>query len=179
MGLFATFFPETPQWAARRFFRLVCVNLSQLAIARNIAFSAFNFALCENLASTLATLKDEPALARDCLLSGEIGLSSAWAIERLQTGMADRHKAGMTFDSEGKLLTGLSRAYRSPSCAGLTRSASEARVETRRLLARASAAKRLADRMALYDLAVGCEALRSNVMKMRMLLIGERRVHRS
>src|SRR4029077_13351934 len=45
VGLFATFFPETPQWAARRFFRLVCVNLSRLAIARNIAFSAFNFAL--------------------------------------------------------------------------------------------------------------------------------------
>jgi uncharacterized membrane protein YccC len=177
--LYATFFPETPQWAARRFFRLVCANLSRLASARNAAFSSFDFALCENLSATLARLKEEPALAQDCLLGGEIALSSSWAIERVKTGIVECRKRGLTFDPSAKLLAGLSRVYRSPSRAGLTRSAWEGRATSRNLLAAASAAGKLADRVAFRDLAIGCEALRSNVMKMRMLLIGLQHVHRS
>jgi uncharacterized membrane protein YccC len=85
--MFATFFPETPQWTARRFFRQVRIHLSQLAATRRPALSAFDFALCEQLASTLARLKDEPTLARDCLFRGAIGLSSGRAIKRLAIGV--------------------------------------------------------------------------------------------
>src|SRR5271166_2066065 len=42
--LFAIFFPETPQWATRRFLRQVRVHLSRFAAAPHPAFSAFNFA---------------------------------------------------------------------------------------------------------------------------------------
>jgi uncharacterized membrane protein YccC len=177
--LFATFFPETPQWAARRFFRQVRVHLSQLAATRRPVFSAFDFALCEQLASTLAGLKDEPALARDCLLRGALGLSSGWAIERLATGVdTNRQIAGISGEIS-RLLAGLSRVCLRPSWARLTRSAWDARVVSRRLLAKARAADRLTDSEALLVLAMACEALRSNLLGNRLFVREEQDVLRS
>jgi hypothetical protein len=168
--LYATFFPETPQWAARRFFRQVRVHLSCLAAAPHPAFSAFNFALCEQLASTLAKVKEEPALARDCLLGGEIGLSSGRAIERLRTGrITNRETAGVSAEVS-KLLSDLSRVYLSPSGARVTKTAWDVRVTSQRLLAKASAAGKPTDPKAPLDLAVACEVLRRNLMKMRKLV---------
>jgi hypothetical protein len=177
--MFATFFPETPQWAARRFFRQVGVHLSQLASTRRPAFSAFDFALCEQLASTLERLKDEPALARDCLVRGAIGLSSGWAIERLATGVdANRQTAGISAGISG-LLAGLSRVYLRPSWARLTRTAWDARVVSRRLLAKARAADRPTDYEALLVLAVACEVLRSNLLRNRLFVREEQDALRS
>ena len=177
--LFATFFPETPQWAARRFFRQVRVHLSQLAATRRPVFSAFDFALCEQLASTLARLKDEPALARDCLLRGAIGLSSGWAIERLATGVdTNRQIAGISGEIS-RLLAGLSRVYLRPSWARLTRTAWDARVVSRRLLAKARAADKPTDSEALLVLAIACEALRSNLLRNRLFVREEQDVLRS
>jgi uncharacterized membrane protein YccC len=177
--MFATFFPETPLWSARRFFRQVHVHLSQLAATRRPAFSTFDFALCEQLASTLAGLKDEPALARDCLVRGAIGLSSSWAIERLATGVdANRQTAGISAEIS-RLLAGISRAYLRPSRARLTRGAWDARVACRRLLAQALAADKPTDSEAFVVLAVACEALRSNLLKFRLFVREERDVLRS
>ena len=176
VALFATFFPETPQWAARRFVRLVFINLSRLADVRRPAFSAFNFALCENLASTLAKLKDEPGLAGDCLLGGEIGLSNAWAIEQLKPRLVLCCQDSATCGPISKLLARLSRVYRSPSWAGLTRSACEARDASRMVLAQIRRAEGSTNSK-LVDLAVGCEALRSNALKMRTLLREAQHVH--
>jgi uncharacterized membrane protein YccC len=171
--------PEQPQWATRRLLRQVRVHLSRFAAAPHPAFSAFNFALCEQLASTLAKLKDEPALARACLLRGAIGLSSGWAIERLATGVdANRETAGISAEISG-LLAGLSRVYLRPSWARLTRSAWDARVVSRRLLAKARAADKPTDSEALLVLAVACEALRSNLLKFRLIVGEERSVLRS
>jgi hypothetical protein len=177
--MFAMFFPETPQWAARRFFYQVRVHLSELAATGRPAFSAFHFALCEQLASTLARLKGEPTLARDCLLRGAIGLSSGWAIERL-AGEVDtnRQTAGVSGEI-AKLLAGFSCVYLRPSRARLTRSAWGARVACRRLLAQFSAADKPTDSEALLDLAVACEALRSNLLKFRSFAREERDVLRS
>jgi uncharacterized membrane protein YccC len=177
--MFAIFFPETPQWATRRFFRQVRVHLSQLAATRRPAFSAFDFALCEQLASTLARLNDEPALARDCLLRGAIGLSSGWAIERLRTGMVTNPQtAGVSAGTSG-LLAGLSRVYLRPSWARLTRTAWDARAVSRRLLAKARAADKPADSEALLVLAVACEALRSNLLRNRLFVREEQDALRS
>jgi hypothetical protein len=174
--LFATFFPETPQWVTRRFFRQVRVHLSRLATAPHPAFSVFDFALCEQLTSTLARVKDEPALARDCLLGGVIGLSSGRAIERLRTGMlTNRQTAGISAEIS-KLLAGLSRVYLSPSRVCLTRSAWDARAASWRVLAEARAEDKSTDSEALLDFAVGCEVLRSNLLKMQLLMREERNV---
>ena len=177
--LFATFFPETPQWAARRFSRQVRVHLSRLAASPRPVFSAFDFALCEQLASTLARVKDEPALARDCLLEGAVGLSSGWAIERLRTGMVKSSRTDGIYGQISKLLAGLSHLYLSPSPARVTTSVWDARVASRRLLAKARAADKPTDPEELLVLAVACEALRSGLMKMRKPVREERNVHRS
>ncbi len=176
--LFATFFPETPHWATRRFFRQVGAHLSWLAAAPRPVFSAFDFGICEQLASTLARVKDEPALARNCLLEGATGLSSGWAIERLRIGMvASRQAAGVSAEIS-KLLAGLSRLYFRPSRARVTRSAWEARIVSRRLLATARAADKPTDSETLLVLAVACETLRSNLMKTRTPPREKRNVHR-
>jgi len=177
--LFAIFFPETPQWATRRFLRQVRVHLSRFAAAPHPAFSAFNFSLCEQLASTLAKLKDEPALARDCLLRGAIGLSSGWAIERLKTGMVTNRQTADISPEISKLLAGLSRVYLHPSWARLTKSAWDARVASRGLLAKARAADKPTDSEALLVFAVACEALRSNLLKIRLFVREEQDVLRS
>jgi hypothetical protein len=177
--MFATFFPETPRWTARRFSRQVRVHLGQLAANRRRAFSAFDFALCEQLASTLARLKDEPALARDCLLRGAIGLSSGRAIEHLATRVdANPQTAGISGEVS-KLLAGFSLACLRPSRARLIRGAWDARVVCGRLLAHASAADKPTDSKALVVLAVACEALRSNLLKFRLFVREERDVLRS
>ena len=176
VALFATFFPETPRWAARRFFRLVCINLSQIVDAPQPAFSAFNFALCENLASTIGRLKDEPPLARNCLLAGEIGLSSAWAIERLKTGLALSRQNGAMHDPISKLLARLSLVYRSPSQSGLTGTACDARDAFQLVMAKVGTAEG-STVSKLVDLAVGCEALRLNAVKIRTLLREVQNVH--
>jgi uncharacterized membrane protein YccC len=177
--MFATFFPETPQWTARRFFRQVRVHLSQLAATRRPAFSSFDFALCEQLSSTLARLKDEPTLARDCLLRGAIGLSSGWAIERLATGVDSNRQTTGISGEVSNLLAGFSRVYLRPSWARLTRSAWDARVVSLRLLAKARATDKPTDSEALVVLAVACEALRSNLLKFQLFVREERDVLRS
>ena len=78
-----------------------------------------------------------------------------------------------------KLLAGLSRVYLRPSWAGLTRSAWDARVASRRLHAKACAADKPADTEALLVLAVACEALRSNLLQNRLFVRKERDVLRS
>jgi len=177
--MFATFFPETPLWAARRFFRQVRVHLSQLAASRRPAFPAFDFALCEQLASTLARLEDEPALARDCMVRGAIGLSSGWAIERLATGVDTNRQPGGISAEISKLLAGISRVYLRPSWARLTWTAWDARTVSRRLLAKARAADKPTHSEALLVLAVACEALRSNLLRNRLFVREEQDALRS
>src|SRR5271166_5625516 len=177
--MFGLFFPETPQWTTRRFFRQVRFHLSQFATAPRPTFSAFNFALCEQLASTLAKLKDEPALARDCLLRGAIDLSSGWAIERLKTTTVTNRQTADISPEISKLLTGLSRVYLHPSWARLTKCAWDARVASRGLLAKARAADKPTDSEALLVLAVACEALRSDLLQNRSFTREEQDVLRS
>ena len=76
-----------------------------------------------------------------------------------------------------KLLAGLSHLYLSPSPARVTRSVWDARVASRRLLAKARAADKPTDPEGLLVLAVACEALRSGLMKMRKPVREERNVH--
>ena len=109
--MFATFFPETAAGAGRRFRRQLSVQLSRLAAARHPPGHAFEFALCEQLATTLARVKDEPALARECLASGVIALSTARAIDGLKTAIgADQLAPGIAcrgLESARPHLTGL------------------------------------------------------------------------
>ena len=85
--LFATFFPETPAHASRRFRRQILVHLSRLASARRPDVRSYERALCEQLWTMLAGLKDEPAAAHTCLARAVAGLSAGQAIGRLRTAI--------------------------------------------------------------------------------------------
>src|SRR5258708_40098602 len=75
--LFATFFPETPASAGRRFLRLLFVNLSHLTSDQPWApaLRGYQRALFEQLGSTLARVKDEPKVAHECVTSAAAALS--------------------------------------------------------------------------------------------------------
>ena len=69
--LFATFFPETPAFAVRRFRRQLVVHLGDLAglpVARP-RFDATSAPCSNSSGATLARVKDEPKAARECLTS--------------------------------------------------------------------------------------------------------------
>ena len=87
--LFATFFPETPAFAARRFRRQLLVHLSYLTSACPCgpALRCYQRALFEQLGATLARVKDEPKLAHECLTSALAALSAAQAIGRLKSSL--------------------------------------------------------------------------------------------
>jgi uncharacterized membrane protein YccC len=168
--LFAAFFPETPARAGRRFRRQLSVQLSRLAAAHYPPVQAFQFALYEQLVTTLARVKDEPALARKCLASGVTALSSGHAIGRLRIAIGvDRLPPAMAADISS-LLGHISWAYLHPCRASLTKSAWEARALRRRSLAMARAASDPEETEALAAVLVGCEALRSTLRKTLILL---------
>ena len=83
--LFATFFPETPAFAVRRFRRQLVVHLGYLVGASRCASAlpCYQRALCEQLGETLARVKDEAKAARECFTSAIAALSAAQAISRL------------------------------------------------------------------------------------------------
>jgi uncharacterized membrane protein YccC len=169
--LFAVFFPETPARAGRRFRRQLSVQLSRLAAAHYPPVQAFQFALYEQLVTTLARVKDEPALARKCLASGVTALSSGHAIGRLRIAIGvDRLRPAMAADISS-LLGHISWAYLHPCRASLTKSAWEARALRRRSLAMARAASDPKETEALAAVLVGCEALRSTLRKTLFLLM--------
>jgi len=168
--LFATFFPETPARAGRRFRRQLSVQLSRLAAARHPSLQAFQFALWEQLATTLARVKDEPALARECLASGVIALSTARAIDGQKTAIgADQLAPGIAAEVSS-LLGHISWAYLHPSRASLIKAAWEARALRRRALAMARAVSDPEQTEALANVLVGCEMLRSDLVKELILL---------
>ena len=87
--LFATFFPETPAFAGRRFRRQLFVHLSYLTSACPCgpALRCYQRALFEQLGTTLARVKDEPKVAHECLTSALAALSAAQAIGRLKSSL--------------------------------------------------------------------------------------------
>ena len=177
--LFASFFPETPQWVSRRLFRQLRARLRRLATGKNPPVPKFEFALCEQLASTLANVQDEPTLARDCLLGGAIALSSGRAIERLRAAkVASDLPPGMALEVTN-LLAGLSRVYRDPSWAGITTTAWEARLIAKRALAKSRSADDSPAKAALLKVVTNCEALRSDLLKMRIFVLEQSNVRRS
>lgn len=115
--LFATFFPETPAYAARRFRRQLFVHLSHLARARPCkpALRRYQLALLEQLGVTLARVKDEPKLAHECLTSARAALSAAQAIDRLKSSLDTRVAAPAIAVEGSRLLARLSQTLRGPS----------------------------------------------------------------
>jgi uncharacterized membrane protein YccC len=173
--LFATFFPETPGYAARRFRRQLVVHLTDLTSACPFgpALRCYQRALLEQLGTTLARLKDEPKLARECWASALAALSGAQAIGRLK-GSIDGRVVAPGIAAEGsRLLARLAQTLRDPSAWKFSRRAGEARAVGRHALATARGSAEPLEIEALNGVIVGSATLGSDLMRARMVLQGK------
>jgi uncharacterized membrane protein YccC len=169
--LFATFFPETPAFAVRRFRRQLMAHLGELAGAYRCAsaLSCYRRALCEQLGATFARVKDEPTAAHECFASARTALSAAQAIGRLSSSLDARVLApGIVAEGSG-LLARLARTLRHPSVRRLSTRAGEAFALGRHALATARAAAEPGEIEALNGVVVGSATLGSDLMSARIL----------
>jgi uncharacterized membrane protein YccC len=177
--LFATFFPETAAHASRRFRRQILVHLSRLASARRPDVRSYERGLCEQLWTILGRLKGEPAAAHECLAGAVAGLSAGQAIDRLRTAI-DASPFALGIAAKGSdLLDQLSRILLHPSPAKFVKGAWAARALRRHALAAARVTNKAEEIEALGNVLVGCETLRSDLMRARVLLQEKRNVLRN
>jgi uncharacterized membrane protein YccC len=177
--LFATFFPETPAHASRRFRRQILVHLSRLASARRPAVRSYERALCEQLWTMLAGLKGEPAAAHACLARAVAGLSAGQAIGRLRTAIDAGTLAPGIATKGSDLLDRLSRILLHPSPAKFVKAAWAAHALRCDALTAARVTNKTEEIEALGDVLVGSEVLRSDLMRARVLLQEDRNVLRN
>jgi uncharacterized membrane protein YccC len=173
--LFATFFPGTPGYAVRRFRRQLVVHLSDLTSADPCgpALRCYQRALLEQLGTTLARLKDEPKLARECWASALAALSAAQAIGRMR-GSIDARVVAPRIAAEGsRLLARLAQTLCDPSAWKFGRRAAEARAIGRHALATSRGSVEPLEIEALNGIVVGSATLGSDLMRARMILRGK------
>jgi uncharacterized membrane protein YccC len=170
--LFATFFPETPAFAVRRFRRQLVVHLRYLVGASRCASAlpCYQRALCEQLGTTLALVKDNPKAAHECFTSARAALSAAEAIGRLKSSL-DRRVVAPGIVAEGsRLLARLSQTLRNPSAWKFMRRAGEALALSRHALAMTRSSSEPEKVEALRGVVVGSTTLGSDLMRARMIL---------
>jgi uncharacterized membrane protein YccC len=170
--LFATFFPETPAFAVRRFRRQLVVHLGDLVGASRCAsaLSCYQRALCEQLGTTFARVKDEPKAAHECLTSARAALSAAEAIGRLRSSLDARVVAPGIVAEGSRLLARLSQTLRSPSVWKFSRRAGEALALSRHALATSRGSAEPEAIGALNGIVVGSATLGSDLMRARIIL---------
>ena len=177
--LFAAFFPDTQVSASRRFRRQILFHLSRLAGAGRPDARGYERALCEQLWTMLARLKDQPAAAHGCLARAVAGLSAGQAIGRLRAAN-DAGTLTPAIATKGSgLLDQLSRILFHPSPAKFVKAAWAARALRRDALAAARVTNKTEEIEALGDVLVGAESLRSDLMRARVLMQEDRNVLRN
>ena len=168
--LFATFFPETPVGASSRFRRQLLVHLRDLDSACGAAaLPCYQVALYEQLGATLSRLKDQPALARQCIADAIAASAAADAISRLSAAVQGTLPTRFK-DAGSRLLVRISQTVRAPSIWRLTKRAAEARALCRHALSAAEAKPTLETIEGLQSLAVACESLGNDLLSARVLL---------
>jgi uncharacterized membrane protein YccC len=174
VALFATFFPETPAYADRRFRRQLLVYLSDLTDANPYgpALRGYQHALFEQLGATLSRLRDEPKLAHECLTSALTALSAAQAICRLRGSLDVAEVAPGIATERSRLLARLSQTLRNPSVWKFGRRAAEAHVLAHHALTTARASAKQEEIKALNEIIVGSATLESDLLRARLILQG-------
>jgi uncharacterized membrane protein YccC len=173
--LFATFFPETPAYAGRRFLRQLSVHLSDLTSDQRwaLALRGYQRALFEQLGATLARVKDEPKVAHECLTSAVTALSAAQAIGRLKGSLDGRVLPPGIVAKGSRLLVRLSQTLRNPSDWKFSRRAAEARALSLHALATDRGSAEPEEIEALNRIVVGSATLGTDLMRARMIMQGK------
>jgi uncharacterized membrane protein YccC len=167
--LFAIIFPETPSQALRLLRRQLRLRLSRFSAVREIPLSSFAYALCDQAANTSARVKDEPSATRQCYAMTMAALVTAYSIARLKRTL--NGTLPPRIKHEIVLLLGrVSETFATPSRAGLIKHAWDARGLRIRILQEARSADKIREATALGRALVGCERLRSSLLKSRVFL---------
>jgi uncharacterized membrane protein YccC len=172
--LFATFFPETPAYAGRRFLRQLSIHLSYLICDQPLApaLRGYQRALLEQLGTTLARVKDEPKVAHECVTSAIAALSSAQAIGRLKSSLDGALLPPKIAAQASRLLVRLSQTFRNPSVWKFSKRAAEACALSRHALATDQGSAEPGQTQALRGVIVGSATLGSDLMRARMIMQG-------
>jgi uncharacterized membrane protein YccC len=172
--LFATFFPETPAYASRRFRRQLFAHLGDIISAKNYtpALRHYQLALCEQLGMTLTRVTDEPKMAAACLANAATALSAAHAINRLKNAADAAVVAPEVVAETSALLERLARAVQTRSALKRRKITEEARSLCHHALDALAEAQGLAaphELDALKRLVVGSETLSASLIRARMI----------
>jgi uncharacterized membrane protein YccC len=165
--LFATFFPETPIFAARRFRRQLTVHLGDVLVACRgaSALACYRRALCEQLGATFARVKDDTKVMHECFASARAALSAAQDVDRLRSSL-DARLVGPRIAAAGtRLLARLSQSLRNPSVWRFSRRAGEARALARQALVMARGSSEPKEIEALRAVVVGAATLASDLTR--------------
>jgi uncharacterized membrane protein YccC len=167
--LFAIIFPETPAQALRLLRRQLRRRLSRFSATGESPLSSFAYALCDQAAYTFVRVKDESFATRQCYAMTMTALATAYSIDRLKRTLNGtlppriKHEIVM-------LLGRVSETFAAPSRAGLVKQAWDARGLRIRILKEARAADKIREITSLGRALVGCERLRSSLLKSRVFL---------
>jgi uncharacterized membrane protein YccC len=167
--LFATVFPETPSQALRLLRKQLRFRLSRFSTDWQITLSSFAYALCDQLAITFTRVKGEPSTARECYAVAMAGLSMGHAADRLKRTLNTALPSRIKHEIE-VLLGGVSEAFVFPSRTGFVKQAWEARRVRTHILEEARATNKIKEATALGRALIGCESLRTNLLKARIFL---------
>jgi uncharacterized membrane protein YccC len=167
--LFATVFPETPSQALRRLRKQLRYRLSRFSADCQITLSSFAYGLCDQLAITFTRTNGEPYTARECYAVAMAGLSMGHAADRLKRTLNAPLPSRIKYEIE-LLLSGVSEAFAFPSRAGFVKQAWEARRVRTHILEEARETTKIKKATALGRALVGCESLRTNLLKARIFL---------
>jgi uncharacterized membrane protein YccC len=169
--LFATIFPETPSQALRLLRKQLRFRLGRFSTDYQSTLSSFAHALCDQLATTFTRVKDEPSTARECYAVAMAALSMGHAIDHLKRTLNAALPSRIKHEIE-TLLSRVSETLARPSRAGLVKQAWGARGVRMSILKEARATNKIKEATALAGVLVGCESLRANLLKARVLLNG-------
>jgi uncharacterized membrane protein YccC len=162
--LFAIIFPETPSQALHLLRRQLRLRLSRFSAARESRLSSFAYALCDQAANAIARVKDESPATQQCYAMTMAALATAYSIDRLKRTL--NGTLPLRIKHEIVMLLGcVSETFAAPSRAGLVKQAWDARGLRIRILKEARAADNIREITALGRALVGCERLRSSLLR--------------
>jgi len=176
--LFATFFPETPAFAARRFRRQLLVHLCDLPGARSwpAALQCYRISLYERLGATLTTAGADSKAADECFVCALTALSAAQAIGRLRNALATAILPPAIASEGSLLLTRLSQTLRHPSPSRFGKRAAEACALVHGALTTiATDSAGVKQIQVLNEIVVGCQTLGGDLK--RASIIQESKCH--
>jgi hypothetical protein len=163
--------PSKPRWPSRA----PLPRLGRFSTDGQSTLSSFAYALCDQLATTFTRVKDEPSTARQCYAVAMVALSVGHAIDRLKRALNAALPPRIKHEIE-TLLSRVSETLARPSRAGLVKQAWDTRGVRMSILKEARATNKIKEATALAGVLVGCESLRANLLKARVLLNGARDV---